>query len=117
MISIDDIHEARAGFEGRVTTTPILASASFSRMTGRNVHLKAENTQRTGSFKIRGALNALSRLKGKPVVAASAGNHAQGVALAASLAGSACTVFMPTAAPIPKIKATKDYGEIGRAHV
>jgi len=110
MISIQDIHDARSRFDGRVTTTPLIASASFSRMTGRTVYLKAENMQRTGSFKIRGALNVLTRLNGAPVVAASAGNHAQGVALAASLAGSPCTVFMPTIAPIPKIKATQDYG-------
>ena len=110
MISIADIHEARSRFEGRVTTTPMLASASFSRITGRTVYLKAENMQRTGSFKVRGALNVLTRLDGEPVVAASAGNHAQGVALAASLAGSPCTVFMPKIASIPKIKATQEYG-------
>jgi threonine dehydratase len=66
--------------------------------------------QRAGSFKIRGALNVLTRLGGEPVVAASAGNHAQGVALAASFTGSPCTLFMPETAPIPKIKATEDYG-------
>ena len=110
MISIDDINEARSLHAGNVTETPMLRSASFSRMTGREVFLKAENMQRTGSFKIRGALNVVSRLEGAPVVAASAGNHAQGVALAASLSGSPCTVFMPSIAPIPKIKATQDYG-------
>lgn len=110
MISIADVHEAKSSFEGRVTTTPMLESASFSQMMGRKVYLKAENMQRTGSFKIRGALNVLTRLDGEPVVAASAGNHAQGVALAASFAGSECTVFMPKIAPIPKIKATQDYG-------
>ena len=110
MISIEDIHDARSRFEGRVIETGMLHSASFSRMTGREVYLKAENMQRTGSFKLRGALNVLTRLDGEPVVAASAGNHAQGVALAASFAGSPCTVFMPTIAPIPKIKATQDYG-------
>lgn len=76
--------------------------------------LKAENLQRTGSFKIRGALNAISRLpdahKEKGVVAASAGNHAQGVALAAQELGIISTVFMPEAAAIPKIAATKEYG-------
>jgi threonine dehydratase len=66
--------------------------------------------QRAGSFKIRGALNVLTRLGGKAVVAASAGNHAQGVALAAAFTGSPCTVFMPETAPITKIKATEDYG-------
>ena len=110
MITIDDINEARSRFDGRVTETPVLRSASFSRLSGREVYLKAENMQRTGSFKIRGALNVLTRLDGAPVVAASAGNHAQGVALAAAFAGSPCTVYMPTIAPIPKIKATQDYG-------
>lgn len=110
MIDIADIQEAAARFQGRVTRTPLLRSSSFSRLTGREVYLKAECMQRAGSFKIRGALNVLTRLEGRPVVAASAGNHAQGVALAAAFTGSPCTVFMPTAAPIPKIKATQDYG-------
>ncbi len=110
MITIDDVHEARARFQGRVKTTPLLRSDSFSRLTGREVYLKAECMQRAGSFKIRGALNVLTRMAGEPVVAASAGNHAQGVALAASFVGSDCTVFMPRNAPIPKIKATQDYG-------
>lgn len=108
--TFDDIIEARSRLEGRIIETPLSRSESFSRMTGREVWLKAECLQRAGSFKIRGALNALSRLDGAPVVAASAGNHAQGVALAAQFTGSACTVFMPTTAPIPKIEATRGYG-------
>jgi threonine dehydratase len=68
--------------------------------------------QRAGSFKIRGALNVVTRLEGQAVVAASAGNHAQGVALAAAFCGSKCTVFMPQGAAIPKIKATQDYGAV-----
>ncbi len=110
MITLNDIEEAQARFEGHVLETPLVWSQSFSRITGRDVHLKAECMQRAGSFKIRGALNVLTRLEGEPVVAASAGNHAQGVALAASFTGSACTIFMPENAPIPKIKATEDYG-------
>lgn len=110
MIGIEEVREARTRFGDRVTTTPLLRSNSFSRMSGRDVYLKAECMQRAGSFKIRGALNVLSRLEGAPVVAASAGNHAQGVALAASFVGSPCTVFMPQNAAIPKIKATQDYG-------
>jgi threonine dehydratase len=110
MITIEDVHEARSRFEGRVKTTPLLRSDSFSRLTGREVHLKAECMQRAGSFKIRGALNVLTRQGGGPVVTASAGNHAQGVALAAAFTGSPCTVFMPQSAAIPKIKATQDYG-------
>jgi threonine dehydratase len=110
VITLADIEEARARFEGHVSETPLVWSQSFSRITGRDVHLKAECMQRAGSFKIRGALNVLTRLEGQPVVAASAGNHAQGVALAASFTGSPCTLFMPETAPIPKIKATQDYG-------
>jgi threonine dehydratase len=110
VLTISDIQDARDRFAGNVSETPLVWSQSFSRITGRDVHLKAECMQRAGSFKIRGALNALTRLSGEPVVAASAGNHAQGVALAASFTGSPCTVFMPETAPIPKIKATEDYG-------
>ena len=110
MITLEDIHEAQSRFEGRVATTPVLLSDSFSRISGREVYLKAECMQRAGSFKIRGALNVVSRLEGQPVVAASAGNHAQGVALASAFSGSPCTVYMPENAPIPKVKATEDYG-------
>jgi threonine dehydratase len=75
------------------------------------VFLKPEFRQRTGSFKLRGAYNLISRLDdGVPVVAASAGNHAQGVALAASLTGHPATIFMPTSAPLPKVEATRGYG-------
>jgi threonine dehydratase len=112
MITLEDIQEARSRFEGRVTRTPLVWSQSFSRLTGRDVYLKAECMQRAGSFKIRGALNVVTRLEGQPVVAASAGNHAQGVALAAAFCGSKCTVFMPQGAAIPKIKATQDYGAV-----
>lgn len=109
-ITLSDIHEARSRFKGRVVSTPLILSDSFTRLSGREVWLKAECLQRTGSFKIRGATNVLSRLEGRPVVAGSAGNHAQGVALAASWAGSPCTVFMPETAPIPKVNATREYG-------
>jgi len=105
-----DIAAARRLQEGHVVATPLTRSHSFSRLTGRDVWLKAECLQRTGSFKIRGATNVVGRLGGNPVVAASAGNHAQGVALAAATFGSPCTVFMPETAPIPKVKATRDYG-------
>jgi len=110
MITLNEIQEARGRFDGHVTETPLVWSQSFSRLSGRDVHLKVESMQRAGSFKIRGALNVLTRLGGKAVVAASAGNHAQGVALAAAFTGSHCTVFMPETAPITKIKATEDYG-------
>lgn len=78
------------------------------------VYLKCENLQRTGSFKVRGAYNRIARLSGaeraRGVVAASAGNHAQGVAFAAGLLGCAATVVMPHGAPLPKVQATRDYG-------
>lgn len=85
--------------------------AGLSGIAGRPVVLKSEHLQRTGSFKIRGAYNLISQLsEGVPVVAASAGNHAQGVALAASLTGHASTIYMPSTAPLPKVEATKAFG-------
>jgi len=86
----------------------------LERQIGKPVFLKPENLQRAGSFKIRGAYNLLSQLseadRKKGVVAASAGNHAQGVALAAQLLGIKSTVYMPISASIPKVVATKGYG-------
>ena len=110
MVAVEDVRAARDRVAGRVIDTPLSYSHSLSRLTGREVWLKAECLQRTGSFKIRGATNVLSQLGGRAVVAASAGNHAQGVALAAAWSGSPCTVFMPANAPLPKIEATRDYG-------
>src|SRR5207248_4322230 len=90
---------------------PVERSDALSRLVRRDVLLKPEYRQRTGSFKIRGAYNFVSRLpSGGEVVAASAGNHAQGVALAASLTGSRATIFMPANAALPKVQATRDYG-------
>jgi threonine dehydratase len=113
-VTFEDIIAAEQRIRGVVLETPTLPSTSFSRLTGSEVLLKAENLQRTGSFKIRGAMNALSLLpeeaKGPGVVAASAGNHAQGVALAARELGIPATVFMPESAAIPKIAATLEYG-------
>lgn len=113
-IEFSDIEAARVRGESVVLTTPTLHSQSFSRMLDADVWLKAESLQRTGSFKIRGAMNALSRLdaakKAAGVVAASAGNHAQGVALGAAELGIGATVFMPEAAAIPKVVATREYG-------
>ena len=87
-------------------------SSSLSEVAGRNVWLKPEHRQRTGSFKIRGARNFVSSMSeaDRLVVAASAGNHAQGVALAASLAGKRSVIFMPESAPLPKVQATRAYG-------
>ncbi|WP_240965407.1 threonine ammonia-lyase [Streptomyces zingiberis] len=100
--------------------TAMEGSRHLSRLVGAPVHLKCENLQRTGSFKLRGAyvriagLSAPERAAG--VVAASAGNHAQGVALAASLLGVRSTVFMPVGAPLPKVAATREYGAEVRTH-
>lgn len=114
LISLDEIRAAQARIGSTVLVTPSIHSTSFSRMTGRDVWFKAENLQRTGSFKIRGAMNVLSQLdadeRSAGVVAASAGNHAQGVALAAQSTGVQATVFMPETAPLPKVSATREYG-------
>lgn len=97
-----------------IETTPVQSSRAFSKIAGQTVTLKCENLQRTGSFKIRGAAVRLSRLsdaeKQKGVIAASAGNHAQGVALAAAHLGIESVVYMPATAPLPKIEATRSYG-------
>src|SRR5688572_6394368 len=109
-----DIVAAREVLEGLTVTTPMEESRWLSALVGGPVSLKCENLQRTGSFKSRGAFVRISRLsaeeRAKGVVAASAGNHAQGVALAASTLGISSTVFMPEGAPIPKEKATRGYG-------
>lgn len=112
--SIQDVLAARERIGDRVKLTPVLPSASLSQITGTPLVLKAENLQRTGSFKVRGALNRLAALsvdeKAKGVVAASAGNHGQAVAWAAQQIGTACTVVMPTGASVSKIAATRGYG-------
>ncbi|NIA25607.1 MAG: threonine ammonia-lyase [Gammaproteobacteria bacterium] len=111
LLTIEDILAARERQRGSVITTPLLHSASFSRMASRDVWLKAENLQRTGSFKIRGASNVIGQLAADTgVVAGSAGNHAQGVALAAQMARIPATIFMPRSAAIPKVEATRSYG-------
>ncbi len=99
---------------GVVRHTPLEHSRALAEQVGGPVWLKCENLQHTGSFKIRGAYTRISRLtdeeRARGVVAASAGNHAQGVALAARLLGAAATVFMPETAPLPKVAATRSYG-------
>ncbi|NNF68126.1 MAG: threonine ammonia-lyase [Acidimicrobiia bacterium] len=111
-VSLTDIERAATLTSEVALVTPMIPTHSFSAMAGAEVWLKAENLQRTGSFKIRGALNRLSLLEepDRGVVAASAGNHAQGVALAAAHYGISATVFMPVDASIPKINATRGYG-------
>jgi threonine dehydratase len=120
LVPIGDILAARDGLAGVLRDTPLHQSDSLSRLCGRPVLLKCEQLQRTGSFKIRGAYWHIARLLARGpvdhVVAASAGNHAQGVALAASLLGVRSTVFMPAAASWPKVVATRDYGADVRLH-
>jgi threonine dehydratase len=111
LVTVDDVRAARERIAGVVRRTPTEVSDTLSRQFGRSILLKPEHLQRTGSFKIRGAYNRISRLEpGTDVVAASAGNHAQGVALAATLTGHRATIFMPSSAPLPKVDATTGYG-------
>ncbi len=114
LVTLDDVRAARELLAGVSRVTPMEGSRPLSERVGGPVHLKCENLQRAGSFKIRGAYVRLARLsaaeRAAGVVAASAGNHAQGVALAARLLGARTTVFMPIGAPIPKVEATRAYG-------
>jgi threonine dehydratase len=114
LLTLADIEAARELLTGVVKTTPLEKSPPLSIMLGVPTWLKCENQQRAGSYKVRGAYTRLSRLsedeRRRGVVAASAGNHAQGVALAAGLLGIHSTVFMPENAPLPKVSATKGYG-------
>jgi len=114
MLTLADFEDAAAALEGVITRTPVDRSQHLSDIAGVPVHLKLENLQRTGSFKIRGATYRLSRLtaeeRARGVVAASAGNHAQGVALAANELGISATIFMPLGVPVPKLLATRGYG-------
>jgi threonine dehydratase len=113
-VQADDVVAARELLRDIISPTPVLRSRVLSELIGGPVFLKCENLQRTGSFKVRGAYLRIARLtdeeRARGVVAASAGNHAQGVAYAASLLDTASTVFMPEGAPLPKIQATRDYG-------
>jgi len=114
---VDEVYEgalrAMEVLRGVAKETPLDLSYTFSTMTGGEVYLKLENLQKTGSFKVRGAYYKIWRLgeaARRGVVAASAGNHAQGVAYAAKLLGVKATIVMPTIAPLSKILATKSYG-------
>ncbi|MGF1428329.1 threonine ammonia-lyase [Kitasatospora sp. LaBMicrA B282] len=119
-ITLDDVRGAHKMLAGVARVTPMESSRHLSALLGAPVHLKCENLQRTGSFKLRGAyvriagLSPVQRAGG--VVAASAGNHAQGVALAATMLGVPATVFMPRGAPLPKVAATRDYGAEVKLH-
>jgi len=111
LVTVDDVRAARERIAGVLRPTPAGGSDALSRLVGRPIVLKPEHLQRTGSFKIRGAYNRISRLEpGAQGVAGSAGNHAQGVALAATLTGHEATIFMPASAPLPKVDATTAYG-------
>jgi threonine dehydratase len=109
-----DVQEARQRLLGIAEETPIYLSETFSRRCGREVRLKAENLQRTGSFKVRGAVNKLSTLSAEEraagVVAASAGNHGQAVAWAARELGVPATIYVPIDAPMAKVEACRNYG-------
>jgi len=113
-VSSDDVAAARKLLGDVISDTPLLHSRVLSEIVAGPVYLKAENLQRTGSFKVRGAYNRIARLtdaeRARGVVAASAGNHAQGVAFAAGLLGCTATVVMPQGAPLPKLQATRGYG-------
>jgi len=113
-VTLADVQAARELLRGVARETPLRSARWLSDKVGGDVDLKCENLQRAGSFKIRGAFTRLSRLtdeeRARGVVAASAGNHAQGVALAGSMLGVKVTVFMPVGAPLPKVSATRGYG-------
>ncbi len=113
-IGLTDIQKARETIQGVIHKTPLSVSRTFSERLGSQIYLKRENEQKTGSFKIRGAYNKIASLtpdeKKRGVIACSAGNHAQGVALSARLAGVKSYIVMPESAALVKVEATRDYG-------
>lgn len=113
-VDLATIQAAEARIRPVARVTPVIESTRLSQKTGNDVYLKLENLQRTGSFKIRGAFYKLSKLAEegsvRQVMAISAGNHAQGVALAGRMTGIFSTVFMPADAPLAKVQATRNYG-------
>ncbi|WP_225803739.1 threonine ammonia-lyase [Streptomyces sp. NK15101] len=119
-LMLDDVRGAQKMLAGVARVTAMEGSRHLSSLVGAPVHLKCENLQRTGSFKLRGAYVRIAGLRPEEraagVVAASAGNHAQGVALASKLLGVHATVFMPVGAPLPKVAATREYGAEVRMH-
>ena len=114
MVTLEDVQAARDRIRGYVAETPCPLSEPFSELCGATVHFKLENLQRTGSFKDRGAANKLAQLtaqeRARGVVAASAGNHAQGVAYNARRLGIAATIVMPETTPLVKVQATRRFG-------
>lgn len=113
-MKFEDILEAEKRIGGVIHNTPLEYSDTFSKLCGANVYIKLENMQKTGSFKVRGAYNCVSKIcegeKPQKIIACSAGNHAQGVAYAASALGVGSTIVMPRSTPIAKILATESYG-------
>src|SRR6185503_14658067 len=109
--SVAELQRVREASAKTVKTTPVSSSASISRLCGGDVVLKLENLQRTGSFKIRGAMSRLcSAGAARGVVAGSAGNHGQAIAYAAQMSGLSCVVFMPPGAPVSKVEAVAAFG-------
>lgn len=113
-LRLDDVKQAQNNIKEVVRRTPLVYSSTFTKLTGYNVYIKCENKQKTGAFKLRGAYNKIVSLseeeRKKGVIASSAGNHAQGVAYAASAFGINSTIVMPATAPLAKVNATKGYG-------
>lgn len=113
-MNLDEVIIAREKMKGIVHTTPLDFSQTFSTLSHNEIYLKLENLQKTGSFKVRGSYNKLISLSvdelKKGVVAASAGNHAQGVAYSSQMLGIPCTIVMPKGAPLSKVLATRQYG-------
>ena len=111
---LENIRKAAANLDGVLRKTELIYSDFFSKETGNRIYIKPENLQRTGSFKIRGAYNKVANLteeeRAKGIIASSAGNHAQGVALAASKMGIKATIVMPLVTPLIKVDSTKSYG-------
>lgn len=109
-----DFEKAQENLKGIIKETPLMHSEIFSEESGNIVYLKPENLQKTGAFKIRGAYNKISKLtdeeKSRGVIASSAGNHAQGVALASTMLNVDSTIVMPNTTPLIKVQATRDYG-------
>ena len=113
-VTLQDVKNARETIKDIVKKTDVIESVKLSNLTGANIFYKCENLQKTGSFKIRGACNKIASLseaeKANGVIASSAGNHAQGVALGANMSGIEATIVMPATAPKAKVNATKGYG-------
>ena len=114
MVDLQDVREAHARIREKIVRTPVMTSTTLDKLTGCQVFLKCENFQRVGAFKFRGALNTVSQLpsaeRERGVITHSSGNHAQALALAASMEGVKATIVMPKNSPRVKVNATRDYG-------